>query len=77
MKNYEKIYKKLVKHIKKELDAHMYLKNNTYNANIEDEYGIQLLTYLLEILPEIEGKKCHMITMNQEEFKQWKEEITK
>ena len=81
-KNYEKIYKRLIKEIKRmEVDEH-----NPNNYAHEDnqimrlvekrasQYGITVLNCVLEMNEEIEGKKCNMAIMNQEEFKKWKKE---
>jgi len=83
MKNYQKIYNRLIKEIQKELEAHRSCVDNNKKSSsddvvryIEHKYGIDILMFILSILDEIEGKKCNMIIMNRKEFKQWKKKIT-
>lgn len=82
MSDYKKIYQRLVKEIKKELELHRYDNNytNTNNRdnfldNIEKNYGITILEWLLSILPEIEGKKFQGVVMSKKEFTKWKKQI--
>lgn len=83
MKNYKKIYKRLIKELSAELKTHEEIKKKLHkNTNttalleqIENNYGITMLNWVFEMLPEIEGKECHMIIMNQKEFKAWKRGI--
>jgi hypothetical protein len=77
MKNYKKIYNKLIKEIKNELQTHQTITGNSLQEQIENEYGITILNWILSILPEIEGKKCCNIIMNQKEFKNWKKKLVK
>jgi len=76
MKNYQKIYNRLVKEIKKELDNH-YNDNSSYDLQqqLENNYGITVLEWILSTLDEIEGKECHMVIMNEKQFKQWQKKI--
>ena len=81
MRDYKKIYQKLVKVIKNELESHKcdnfeeIDERINFLDNIENKYGISLLEWILSMLPEIEGKKCQGITMNKKEFKKWKKQI--
>ena len=75
MKNYKKIYNRLVKEIKKEIEAHKKHITDDLRIAIENKYGVTVLNWLLSILPEIEGKECQMLTMNHKEFKKWKKNI--
>lgn len=43
----------------------------------ECEYAISALNSILEMNEEINGTKCNMVIMNQNEFKKWKEGIIK
>jgi hypothetical protein len=84
MKNYQKIYNRLVKEITRELIYHKKSlienkkeTNNDLFVLIEDKYGITLLEWILSMLSEIEGKNNKTkILMGNEEFKQWKKKIT-
>ena len=76
MKNYRKIYNRLIKEIRKELEAHETDITSDLKVKIENKYGVAVLNWLLSILPEIEGKEYKMITMNKKEFKKWKKKIT-
>jgi len=81
MKNYKKIYKRLIKEIVRMRNGEL----NTYSTEqnkrlrlldeIESDYAVTVLNNLLEVVDEVEGKKCNMVIMNQEEFKQWKKNI--
>lgn len=83
MKDYKKIYKKLVKEIKRMKEE----ESNTYTTEqnprlrfldeIESNYAVVLLESILDMNDEISGKKCNMIIMNQKEFKNWKQYIKK
>lgn len=82
MKNYKKIYNRLIKEIKKELNAHdehityCPMSTNTHLFEmIESRYAITLLDWILSTLPEIEGRECRYIIMNEKEFKKWKKNI--
>jgi len=81
MKDYKKIYNRLIKEIKFELNCHkIALSKNTlddFKEYIENSYAVTVLNWVLSILPELEGKKCYQIVMNQEEFKKWKKTIQK
>ena len=78
-KNYEKIYKRLIKEIKRmEKDEH-----NPNNYAHEDtaimrevekrasQFGITILNCILEMNEEINGTKCNRIIMGEEEFRKW------
>ena len=84
MKNYKKIYNRLIEEIKKELKQHeISLSKNKKDSNtqlieyIEDKYGVTVLEWILSLCNEIEGKECQMILMNKEEFNKWKKKINK
>lgn len=82
MKNYEKLYKKLIKEIKD-----MQKEELSYDGNMEDNeimkavecrasnYAGHCLGVVLEIADEIEGKKWHNMIMNQKEFNKNKARI--
>lgn len=82
-KNYEKIYKKLIKEIKIMIkDERNSNPNNLASDAVmlevvkkESSYAVTCLTCILEMNEEIEGKKCNRIIMNKEEFKKWKKVI--
>ena len=84
MKNYKKIYIRLIKEIKRmEKEEH-----NPNNYAHEDtaimrevekrasQYGITILNCVLEMSDEISGKKLHRSIMSPIEFDKWKERIT-
>ncbi len=83
MKNYEKIYKRLIKEIKRmkreENNPNNYRhESNAIMKEVEkraSQYAISTLARMLEMNEEIEGKKCNMVIMNQASFKKWKEKI--
>ena len=83
MKNYKKIYKRLVNEIKKETARCTDIEVTDDESNvallrrIENRECFATLNWVLSLLPEIEGKECQMITMNENEFKEWKRKITK
>ena len=85
MKNYKKIYNRLIKEIKKmkkdENNPNNYsFEDNTIMKEVEkraSQYAISTLSCILEMNEEIEGKKCNMTIMNQKTFKKWKKEINK
>lgn len=82
-KNYEKIYKRLIKEIKR-MEKEEHNPNNYAHEDTEimqlvekraSQYGITVLNSILEMNEEIEGKKYNMVTMGEKEFKKWKKEI--
>lgn len=80
MKNYKKIFNRLIKEIKKEVN--LISKNNTHRTSnlglleaIENNAQVDTFNWILTLLPELEGKECQMILMNRKEFKKWKEMI--
>ena len=83
-KNYEKIYKRLIKEIKRLIEEHHDPERHNYSTDSilrevekrESQYGLSTLNCILEMNEEIEGKKCNMVIMNDIEFKKWKKEIT-
>ena len=87
MTNYKKIYNKLICEIKDELIAYdnalckrkdtniLSLNNEEIIDTIENKHAICVLNWILSLLPEIEGKECHRILMDEKEFKQWKKKI--
>jgi len=77
MKNYQKIYNRLVKEIKEELYAHYNCPPSDLLQQVENSYGITVLEWVLSTLDEIEGKRCTMNLMNEKEFKKWQEKIKK
>lgn len=83
MKNYKKIYKRLVKEIiqmrDQELNTHSteQITRLRFLDEIESNYAVSVLNSLLEVVDEVEAKKCNMVIMNQEEFKKWKKEVKK
>ena len=84
-KNYEKIYKRLIKEIKRmerdEHDPNNYAhEDNIIMKEVEkraSKYAISVLNSILEMNEEIEGKKCNMVIMDQKEFIEWKKRIIK
>ena len=84
MKNYEKIYKRLIKEIKRmekdERNPNNYAhEDNEIMRQVEkraSEYAVTVLNCVLEMNDEINGTKCHMSIMNQHDFAKWKERIT-
>lgn len=81
MKNYKKIYNKLIKEIKKEAEQIPELNNHELGnygllETIENNSQVSVLNWVLSLLPEIEGRECQMIIMNKKEFKKWKRNIT-
>lgn len=81
--NYEKIYKELLKQIKRfeesEKKYGCYEMDGTNMETIRDylctDYALTIFKVLNEIIDEVKGKKWHNQIMHKEEFKQWKEEI--
>ena len=80
-KNYEKIYKRLIKEIKRMIKDEEKLKscaNNKIMQEVEkraSEYAITVLNCVLEMNDEINGTKCHRSIMSTIEFDKWKERI--
>ncbi len=81
MKNYKKIYQRLIKELKRmQVDEKNY-KSTESNDVLklvdikQSQYAYCVLNSILAMNEEIEGKKCNMVIMNQEEFKQWKMQI--
>lgn len=84
-KNYEKIYKRLIKEIKRLVKEHYDPKRSSFCSNDsilrevekrESGYGLSILKNILEMNQEIEGKKCNMIIMDKDDLKKWRKEIT-
>lgn len=81
MKNYKKIYQRVIKEIKRmKVDEGNYKSTDSNDIlrfvdNKQSQYAVSMLNSVLEMNEEIEGKKCNMIIMNQQEFKQWKKSI--
>ena len=84
MKNYKKIYTRLIKEIKRmEEDEHnpnnYAHEDNAIMREVEkraSQYGIVILNSILEMNEEINGTKCNMVIMNGVDFEKWKERIT-
>lgn len=84
-KNYEKIYKRLIKEIKRMIREEHDPERHTYNSDSilkevekrESRYGISTLNSILEMNDEINGTRCNMVIMHRPEFEKWKEEISK
>ncbi len=84
-KNYEKIYKRLIKEIKRmKKDEHN--PNNYAHEDTEvmkavekraSEYAITVLNCVLEMNDEINGTKCHRSIMSPIEFNKWRERVIK
>lgn len=80
MRNYQIIYKKLIKEIKDELENCENLLQKTRKEEdlrevVELKGQIMAYEWLLTLPNEIEGKSCHNIIFNQEDFKKWKKKI--
>lgn len=83
MKDYKKIYFRLIKEIKrmKKDEDNPYNWSNTDNAVMKEvekrasQYAITTLNCVLEMSEEIEGKKCNMAIMNQSDFKKWRKKV--
>ena len=84
-KNYEKIYKRLIREIKRmKTDEH---DHNNYRhedsavmREVEkraSQYAITCFDCILEINDEINGTKCHRSIISPIEFDKWKERIIK
>lgn len=80
-KNYKKIYKRLIKEIKKLIDEEIEYREPDASCReklireIESSYAITTIEVILQIAEEVEGNRCCMQIMNQDEFKKWKEKI--
>lgn len=76
-KNYELMYKTLIKMLKNDLYlAKEYDKKLSLGEKLENKATISFLEWLLnEYLPELEGKKWNNIFNTKEEFKGWKKKI--
>ena len=76
--NYEKVYKKLKATIDSERKMAIRMKCQCDCEKLRNEgYMDGLRWFLVECIPEIEGKKHRNIFFNKEEFKDWKKEIKK
>jgi len=84
MKDYKKIYFRLIKEIKRMKEDEKNPNNWSHEDNdvmreVEkraSEYAISTLGCVLEMSEEIEGKKCNMAIMNQTEFKNWRKKVS-
>lgn len=81
MKDYKKIYKRFVKEIEHELEAHRkqdsdspYERQQLLDA-IETRYAISVLETVLAWTRELEGKEPLGMLMNQKSFNRWKKSI--
>ena len=83
VKDYKKIYKKLIKEIKRmvedEHNPNNYVHEDTEIIRLVEkrasQYATTVLNSVLEMNEEIEGKKCNMVIMNGIEFEKWKKKI--
>lgn len=83
MKNYKKIYQRLIKEIKRFRDDEQ--KSQSIESDerlkfldyIESRYAVTVINSILEMNEEIEGKQCNLVIMNQKEFNLWKKQIKK
>ena len=83
MKDYKKIYNRLIKEIKR-----MKMQEENFESfepterlrlldKIESRYAVSVLNSILEMSVEIEGRMCNLVIMNQKEFNNWKKKIGK
>lgn len=81
MKNYKKIYQKLIKEIKRLRQGELNYKAHEDNpimelvSKQESQYAITTMDVILEMSDEISGKQCHLSIMNSKQFNQWKKKI--
>ena len=81
-KDYKKIYQRLIKEIQYEIEnIKQYMpegdSNHALLRRIELNEALSILNWIVDVLPEIEGKKHRNMFMNEREFKKWKKSITK